>query len=167
MKASKKKAGRARRAGSKKAQSETTPQKAQSRTTPTKARARMRHYDPEMIRDFLMQLRIELQNDRIAHAHSAATNGEPLGDIAPFVKKYGSKLLYKIGFGEVTEDQQAEIDRTLATARQKQLEALEFLLETAFKEALTGAAEKKKAGGEKSITFSADDWTKWTRNGSS
>lgn len=117
-----------------------------------------------MIRDFLMQLRIELQNDQMAHAHAAGSNGESAGDLGPFVKKYGSKLLYKIGFGEVTDDQQAEIDRTMASARQKQLDALEFLLETAFKEALVCAGEKKKSGVEKSITFSADDWAKWTRH---
>jgi len=158
MKASKKSPARDRQQASK---------KPQTRSTAKKALARTRHYDPEMIRDFLAQLRIELQNAQRVHAHSGETNGEMPGDVQPYVKKYGSKLLYKIGFGEVTDDQQAEIDRTMASARQKQLDALEFLLETAFKEALTCAAEKQKSGEEKSITFSLDDWTKWTRNGHS
>jgi hypothetical protein len=118
-----------------------------------------------MIRDFLMQLRIELQTDQSAHANSGANDGELAGDLKPFLAKYGSHLLYRIGFEQVTEEQQAEIDRTMASARRKQLDALEFLLETAFKEALACVAEKQKAGDEKSITFSADDWMKWTRNG--
>jgi hypothetical protein len=119
-----------------------------------------------MIRDFLMQLRIELQNDQHAHAQSGAANGKMPGDPGPFIEKYGSKLLYQISFGDVSESQQSEIDRTMASARQKQLDALEFLLETAFKEALAHAAEKPSGEAEKSLTFSADDWMKWTRNGS-
>jgi hypothetical protein len=142
-------------------------QKSQSRATAKSAPARTRRYDPEMIRDFLMQLRIELKNDQLARAKSGATVGESAGELEAFLRKHGTNLLYKISFGEVSDDQQAEIDRTMASARKRQLEALEFLLETAFKEALTCAAEQQKPGSEKSITFSADDWTKWTRNGSS
>jgi hypothetical protein len=120
-----------------------------------------------MIRDFMMQLRIELQNDQRARAGTDDANRESRVELAPLLKKHGRRLLYKIGFGEVTEDQQAEIDRTMASARQKQLEALEYLMETAFKEALACAAEKQQGGKQKSIMFSADDWTKWTRNGHS
>ncbi len=69
-----------------------------------------------MIRDFLMQLRIELQNDQHAHAHPGETNGKMPAELEPLLQKHGARLLYKIGFGEVTEEQQAEIDRTLAAA---------------------------------------------------
>jgi hypothetical protein len=146
-----------------------TPAQAKKKTkrrAATKAPARKRHYDPDMIRDFLMQLRIELQDDQIARAQPDVATAQRSSGLDPFLEKHGTRLLYKIGFGEVTEEQQAEIDRTLASARQKQLEALEFLLETAFKEALACAAEKQQSGKAKSITFSPDDWTKWTRNGS-
>jgi hypothetical protein len=144
-----------------------SPQKSKPKRTSRSASSRTSRYDPEMIRDFLMQLRIELKKDQIAHANAGATNGEFAEELDPFLKKHGSKLLYKIRFGQVSDEQQAEIDRTMASARQKQLDALEYLLETAFKEALTCAAEKQKPGGEKSITFSAEHWAKWTRNGHS
>jgi len=132
-----------------------------------KSPARTRRYDPEMIRDFLTQLRCELQSDRLEHANPGAAKQETDSQLEPFLKKYGTRLLYRIGFEDVTDDQRIDIDQTMASARQKQLAALEFLLETAFKEALAGAAQKSQAGAEKSITFSADDWVKWTRNGNS
>jgi hypothetical protein len=158
MKASKKAPARTHSHASKKARSR-APQK--------KAPARTQRYNPEMIRDFLMQLQIELQADHVAHANSGVANDEGAGEVEPYLKKHGSRLLYRIEFDDVTDEQRTDIDRTMATARQKQLEALQFLLETAFKEALACAGEQAKAGKERSIKFSADDWLKWTANGTS
>jgi hypothetical protein len=148
-----------------------TPASKTSGTKPSAARnrkksaARTRHYDPEMIRDFLTQLRCELQNDELEHSGPVASNQETVGQLEPFVKKYGTRLLYKIAFEDVTEDQRVDINQTMASARQKQLAALDMLLESAFKEALAAASHESQAGAEKSIRFSADDWKKWTRNG--
>ncbi len=158
MQTSKKAPGRVRSHDSKTASATKTRKKPPART---------HRYEPEMIRDFLTQLRCELQNDQFEHAKPGAANEQADAQLEPLRKKYGTRLLYKVGFEDVTEDQRAEINQTMASARQKQLSALDILLETAFKEALAAASQKSKVGTEKSITFSAEDWLKWTRNGAS
>jgi hypothetical protein len=120
-----------------------------------------------MIHDFLTQLLLELRVSQLERTNPGTSDPELGEQLKPLVKKHGTKLVFGLSFEDVTEDQQAEIDRTLASVRQKQVGALEFLLKTAFQEALAAVGDGKKSGADKAVTFSVEDWLRWTRNGPS
>jgi hypothetical protein len=124
-------------------------------------------YDKEMIRDFLTQLLGELRESQMEYTNPGTSSPEPDEQVKRLVKKYRTKLVYGLSFQDVTDDQQSEIDRTLASVRQRQIDALDFLLKTAFQEALAAVGDGKRRGADKAVKLSVEDWFRWTKNGSS
>jgi hypothetical protein len=133
--------------------------------TPKKVSSHARRYNAEMIRDFLDQLLAELRVEQLDYSNPGSSSQELGSRLDPFVKKYGTKLLYSITFRDVSDEQQSEIQRTMAGVRQKQIEALEYLQQTVLKEAITCAMQKSENGVEKHLTFSGEDWLKWKNGG--
>jgi hypothetical protein len=124
-------------------------------------------YDQEMIGDFLTQLLVELRISQTEYTNPGTMDPELDDQLKPLVKKYRTKLVYDLSFQDVTHEQQAEIDRTLANVRQRQVAAFDFLLKTAFQEAFAAIGLGKRRPSAKAVTFSAEDWLRWTKNGSS
>jgi hypothetical protein len=133
----------------------------------TRTPRRSHRYDQDMIHDFLTQLLGELRASAREYSNPGANDAQEDEEVEPLVKKYRTKLVYGLSFQDATDDQQAEIGRTLAGVRQRQVAALDFLLKTAFREALAAVGDAHGRGAEKAVKFSVEDWMKWTHNGSS
>ena len=116
-----------------------------------------RHYDVEMIHDFLEHLRWEYATVHFENMHPGGRNAELQEQLAKYMKKYDSVLMYAI----VSETKKSVSDEVVARYREKRarqceavLKALD-MLKPALGEALTCASRPHTFP-----TISFDVWRK-------
>ena len=116
-----------------------------------------RHYDVEMIRDFLEHLRWEYATVHFENVHPGGRNAELQEQLAKYMKKYDSVLMYAI----VSETKKSVSDEVVARYREKReqqceavLKALD-MLKPALQEAFTCASKPHTFP-----TISFDAWRK-------
>jgi hypothetical protein len=121
-----------------------------------------RPYDPEMIEDFLRQLLWEL---RIDHSGWADADDRGPADrrtdarLAPYIERRGSLLLPAVALkGEVdlTPQQEQLFRSRMGALRQRQVDALEVLLEGLIPEVLRYAGESAVDGSAARLVVDVD-----------